>query len=339
MFDTRFRALAAGVALSFATLGALPAAAEVSEVTLANQFSLSHLPLMIMKDQQFVEKQLAAQGLPETKVNWISLAGSSAMIDGLLSGSLHVASTGTSGFAVLWDKTKGGVKSLGAQAHNVLNLVTRVPGVEKLEDLPLDTKIAVPAVGTSPQALALKMAAYQMFGPDQVNRFDQMTVTMSHPDAYAALQSEGSGVGSHFTAPPFEVWETAKIPGAKVILSAEDTQGGEPATGTVLMATSKFRDANPKTFVAVHEALKDAVNFINENPEDSARIYLAALNNTKDSVEETAALIADPRMGYTVTPRNIVKLLGLFEQVGAIKNVPADWKDLFFPELHALDGN
>ncbi|MFC0278340.1 ABC transporter substrate-binding protein [Falsigemmobacter intermedius] len=339
MTETRFRTFLAGIALGTSLAFAAPASAEVSEVTLANQFSLSHLPLMIMKDQQFIEKQLAAQGLPDTKVNWISLAGSSAMIDGLLSGSLHVASTGTSGFAVLWDKTKGQVKSLGAQAYNVLNLVTRLPGVEKLEDLPLDTKIAVPAVGTSPQALALKIAALQKFGPDQINRFDQMTVTMAHPDAYAALQSSGSGVDSHFTAPPFEVWETARIDGAKVILSAEDVQGGEPATGTVLMATTKFRDANPKTFTAVHEALKDSVNFINENPEEAAKIYLAALNNTKDSVEETAKLIADPRMGYTVTPTNVVKLLGLFKDVGAIKTVPEDWKDLFFPELHELNGN
>ena len=165
MTETRFRTFLAGIALGTSLAFAAPASAEVSEVTLANQFSLSHLPLMIMKDQQFIEKQLAAQGLPDTKVNWISLAGSSAMIDGLLSGSLHVASTGTSGFAVLWDKTKGQVKSLGAQAYNVLNLVTRLPGVEKLEDLPLDTKIAVPAVGTSPQALALKIAALQKFGP------------------------------------------------------------------------------------------------------------------------------------------------------------------------------
>lgn len=330
--------LAAAATLVLCTGIITPALAEVKELKLANQYSIMHLPLMIMKQEGLVEKRLAEAGLNETQVSWLSLAGSSGMIDGMLSGSLHVASTGTSGFAILWDRTKGKIKSLGGQSTASMQLVTRLPGVESLKDLPSDTKIALPAVGTSPQALALKMYALKKYGKEDVDRFDQMTVTMAHPDAFAAMMSAGSGIDSHFTAPPFGNWELERVEGAKVIFDSNDVTGG-PVTNTVLMASSDFYDENPKTASAVALALQDAVDFIVSRPEDAAKIYLAAINDTRSSVDETAAAIADAKMGFQVRPENTVKLLGLMKEVGVIKTAPEDWKDLFFADVHGMDGS
>jgi len=331
------RTLMSGLVASLA-LTAAPAVAEVTEINIANQYSLGHLPLMIMKDQGFVEKELKARGLDGTTVNWLNLAGSSAMIDGLLSGGLQVASTGTSGFAILWDRTKGQVKAIGAQTYMPTILVTRDPNVKGIKDLTDKNRIAVPAVGTSPQAIFLKMAAFELYGKDKVGHFDKMTVTMAHPDAYAAMLSGAGGIDTHFAPPPFPQWEEEHVPGARAILNSDDLTGG-PATTTVVMASEKFRAQSPKAFAAVSAALRDAINFINANPKKAAEIFLRELKNTKDSVDDTAKLIAAPDTTFTYVPKNTVKLFNSMYDVGVLKRKPNDWKELFFAEAHDLDGN
>ncbi len=330
---TLLSAMVAGV-----TLATAPAFAEVKQINIANQYSMAHLPLMVMKDQGFVEKRLKAQGLDDTTVNWLNLAGSSAMMDGLLSGGLQVASTGTSGFAILWDRTRGQVKAIGAQTYMPTILVTRDPDVKSPKDLTDKNRIAVPAVGTSPQAIFLKMAALELYGKDKVNHFDKMTVTMAHPDAYAAMLSGAGGVDTHFSPPPFPQWEMERVPGARIILNSDDLTGG-PATTTVVMANEKFRADSPKAFAAVSAGLRDAIDYINAHPKEAAEIYLRALKNTKDSVEETAALITAPGTTFTYVPKNTVKLFDAMYDVGVLKRKPNDWKELFFPELHDVNGN
>lgn len=333
MVGAALTALVAGAALHGA-----PAFAEVAEINIANQYSLAHLPLMVMKDQGFVEKELKARGLEGVKVNWLNLAGSSAMMDGLLSGGLQVASTGTSGFAILWDRTRGKVKAIGAQTYMPTILVTRDPDVKSIKDLSEKNRIAVPAVGTSPQAIFLKMAALELYGKDKVNAFDKLTVTMAHPDAYAAMLSGAGGIDSHFSPPPFPQWEEEHVPGAHVILNSDDLTGG-PATTTVVMASEDFRSASPKAFAAVSAALRDAIDYINANPKSAAESYLRALNNKRDTVEDTTKILTGPGMTFTYIPKNTVKLFNSMYDVGVLKRKPSDWKELFFAEAYDLDGN
>jgi len=35
----------------------------------------------------------------------------------------------------------------------------------------------------------------------------------------------------------------------------------------------------------------------------------------------------------------VMKIYGFMNKVGALKNMPATWQDLFFPEAHGLKGN
>src|ERR1700724_1528826 len=64
-------------ALPFAV--ATSAAAEVSEITVAQQFGVSFLPLMVMEKQGLVEKHAALAGLGGVKVVWTKVAGPSVM--------------------------------------------------------------------------------------------------------------------------------------------------------------------------------------------------------------------------------------------------------------------
>ena len=38
-------------------------------------------------------------------------------------------------------------------------------------------------------------------------------------------------------------------------------------------------------------------------------------------------------------PANVMKIHGFMNRVGSLKNMPASWRDLFFPEAHELKGD
>ena len=81
----------ATIAVCAALAVSTSARAEVSEITLAQQYGVSFLPLMVMQKEQLIEKHAAAAGLNGIKVSWAKMAGPSVMNDGLISGNLHFA--------------------------------------------------------------------------------------------------------------------------------------------------------------------------------------------------------------------------------------------------------
>ena len=151
------RALACAFALTVVLVGGVKA--EVSEITVAQQYGVSFLPLMVMEKNQLVEKHAAAAGLSGLKVSWAKVAGPSAMNDGLISGALHFAAQGAPSLITLWDKTNGQIKGVSAMTTYPLYLVTRNPDVKSIKDFSDQDKIAVPSVKISTQAIMLQMAA------------------------------------------------------------------------------------------------------------------------------------------------------------------------------------
>ena len=51
---------------------AAPAAAELLEMSVAQQYGVSFLPLMVMERDKLVEKYARAAGLGEVKVSWVA---------------------------------------------------------------------------------------------------------------------------------------------------------------------------------------------------------------------------------------------------------------------------
>src|SRR5215510_14843663 len=108
----RFVSIAAAVAL---LAGATTGRAEVSEITIAQQFGVSFLPLMLMERDQLIEKHAKAAGA-EVKTNWQKVAGPSVINDGLLSGNVHFGAVGAPSLITLWSRTKNNVGVKGVSA-------------------------------------------------------------------------------------------------------------------------------------------------------------------------------------------------------------------------------
>src|SRR3954462_15817806 len=168
----KFKAIAAAALIVAASTTA--PRAELGEITVAQQFGVAFLPLMLMERDQLIEKHAKAAGV-EVKTNWQKVAGPSVINDGLLSGNVHFGAVGAPSLATLWSRTKTnvGVKGAAAMTSYLLNSVTRNPDLKSLKDLTQKDKIAVPPLKISAQARMLKMSAYDLFGPTNYQKFDE----------------------------------------------------------------------------------------------------------------------------------------------------------------------
>ncbi|MEA2928055.1 MAG: sulfonate transport system substrate-binding protein [Hyphomicrobiales bacterium] len=314
------------------------ARAEIPEITIAQQFGVSFLPFMLMERDHLVEKHAKAAGV-EVKTNWQKVAGPSVINDGLLSGTVHFGAVGAPSLITLWSKTKGnvGIKGMAAMTSYPLYFVTRNPDLKSLKDLSGKDKIAVPSVKISTQAIMLQMAAADLFGQANYQKFDEYTVSLAHPDAMVALMNNTGGVNAHFATSPFYEQEM-KIPGARVLTTSYDILGGR-ASALVVITTTKFHDGNPKLYKAFLAAQKEAIDTINADKRKAAQAYLDIANDKKNTVDDIFAVINDKDYAYTLSPEKVFKTAVFMAKVGSIKDAPATWQDMFFPDIHNIPGD
>jgi NitT/TauT family transport system substrate-binding protein len=315
------------------------ATAELSEISVAQQYGVSFLPLMVMERDKLVEKRAKAEGLGDIKVNWVSVAGPSVMNDGVISGAIQFIAVGAPSLITLWDKTKANVqvKGMSAMTTYPLYLNVRNPDVKSIKDFTDKDKIAIPSIKVSTQAIMLQMAAAKLYGDANYAKLDPITVGLSHPDAMLALINNVGGVDAHFATSPFHEQEM-KIPGVRTLTTNYEILGG-PATALVIAASTRFREANPKLYKAFYDALNEAINGINRDKRAASKVYLEQAKDTKNSVDDIYAMINAADYAYTLTPQKVGKTADFMYKIGSIKTKPDSWKDLFFSEVHALPGD
>jgi NitT/TauT family transport system substrate-binding protein len=329
--------------LVFITLiAALGLHAEVSEVRIpTGAGGVGFLPLLVMEKHQLIEKHAKEAGIPNLKVRWINIGGPSVMNDALLSGSADFITAGPPAFITLWDRTftSAKVKGVAAMSSMPMYLNARTDRLQKLDDITDKDKIAVTAIKVSIPSIIMQMYAQKKYG--QATRFDKYTVTMTHPDAVIALlagsSAASSTIAAHFTSPPFAQREK-RDPRVKTIMLSDDVMGGS-TTFTMVSTTTKFREQNPKVYGAVLKAIDEANRMIAADKNSAAELLLAATNDKGFSVKEIVDVLSDPHVKFTTTPENVMKYADFMHSIGSIKNRPASWKDMFFPEIQGANGS
>jgi len=314
-----------------------PAAAEVNEVRFARQLGLGYLQFYVMEERKLVEKHAQQLGLTVT-TRWHPLGTPTSITDALLTGNVDIVGIGLPAFLTMWDKTRGNmnVRAIVALNRQPAYLNTRDPNIKSVGDFTDKDRIALPAPKVSVQAIMLQMIAEKTFGPGKYDVLDRLTVGMSHPDGLAALLSGKLEITAHFTSAPFQYQELENPAIRKVLTSYEATDG--PNTFAVAATTSRWREANPQVYKVVNAALAEANDFIAQNPRETAQIFLK-LENAKIPVDFIQKLISDPEFSFAPAPENVMKIYRFMNRVGALKNLPATWQDLFVPEAAGLSGS
>jgi NitT/TauT family transport system substrate-binding protein len=299
------------------------------------------LPLLVMERHGLIEKHSAAAGLDNVRVRWIELGGPAVVNDALLSGSADFIAAGPPAFLTLWDRTQNSsIQVLGVAAMTSLPMYlnTGARHLRTLDDLTDQDKIGVTAPKVSIPAIIMQMYARQKHGPAETTRYDKYTVSMTHPDGVIAMLSGSGAISAHFTSPPFHQRER-RDPAIRTILNSDTVMGG-PTTFTMVSTTGQFREANPKLYTAVVQALGEATAMIVADRREAAEILLQSSSADGGfTIDEIVEVLNDPDITFTTTPERVMKYAEFMHDVGSITHLPASWKDLFFPEIHDAPGS
>ncbi len=317
------------------------AQAEIGDIKVASGPSIGYLPYYVMEHHKLFEKHAKAAGLGDVKASYVAITGGAAMNDALLSGALEFSSVAVPAFLTLWSKTRGTaqeVKAASALNSQPVFMNTNNPNIKSVKDLTPKDRIAVTAVKVSVHAIIVQMAAAQAFGEANFAQLDSITVGLPHPTARDALLSKSGDVTVHMATEPFAAQEL-KSPGIHSVLSSYDVLGG-PATVSLVVATSKFRQANPKTYAAFMAGLDEAIKLIDKDKKASAEIFVKA-TKSKASPAEVMEGLEDKKnpITFSTTPLHVMRFADFMAKAKTIQNKPASWKDLFFPEVHSLPGS
>jgi NitT/TauT family transport system substrate-binding protein len=330
-----FCRLAAVAALTAALIVPKAALAEANIVRVAKQFGIGYMQYMVMQELKLVEKHAKAAGLDVT-TEWATFRSSDVMNDALISGSVDFVSLGVPGIITIYSKTKGTASEVkGVLGLNVspLMLLVRDPAIKSLRDFNDTHRIALPAVKVSNQAIILQMAAAKEFGDAKYNALDHLTVSMSHPDATAAMLGGQSEITANFSSAPFQ-YRQMKNPNIKLLINSKDLFLDDPMSFNIVAATSKFRSENPKLYAAFVAGMKEATDIINADKRKGAEIYLKSTGE-KTSIDDIMDVLADKDIIYNNKVGGIRTFVNFMAKTGTLKNPPADWKDMFFPEAMA----
>ena len=77
--------------------------------------------------------------------------------------------------------------------------------------------------------------------------------------------------------------------------------------------------------------MKEATDLINADKRKGAEVYLKVTGD-KTPIDDMMDVLADPAIIYNTKIGGIGSFVGFMGRVGTLKNPPADWKDMFFPE-------
>ncbi len=326
--------LAAGAALC---LHGAAAQAE-GRIRVAQQFGIGYLILDVVRDQQLIEKHGKQEGL-DIAVEWAQISGSTAMDEALLSNNLDVVSAGVPPALVLWDRTRGrqNVKLIATLGSLPNYLLTNNPAIKTLDDFSDKDRIAVPAAGAGFQSRTLQIEAARRWGKANFKKLDDISVSLPHPDATAALISGGLEVDAHFSSAPFYYQALAANPKIHKVISSYDILGG-PASFNALYTTQKFHDENPKTYKAFFDALVEAEQWIAGHKAEATGVFIR-VQHSKLPPDLIRAIIDDPENQFTIAPQRTKVYADEMYKLGVLKNQAQSWQDYFFDEAHALPGS
>ena len=320
------RLLAAAVA-ALVLGGVGPAAAEdARQLRIVKQPGLGYLQLIVMREQKALEKRL-----PGVEIEWRQLTSGPVIRDAMVAGQMDIGSGGVAPFIQAIDK---GIdwKALGALNDMPLYLNCARADIKTLKDVKPGDRIAMPALG-SMQHVVLQMQAEKDLGDPK--KLNQQIVAMAHPDGTAAILSKRE-ITCHLSSPPFQ-YEQLRDPGIHKVFDSYQATGG-PHTFNLVWASDKWAKANPRLVRAFVEALKEATEFVNANPAEAARLYVAS-EKAKSTPEQILDIMKQDGIRYTMAPSGLMRFAAYMQKIGMIRAVPASWRDYAFEHLHALPGN
>ena len=230
------------------------------KITIVQQYGMAYAPFKIMEKKGFLEANYNG----DLDVEYTVLNSGSTITESFAAGTVDV---GAMGLAPAITGASSGVgfkicSNLAAQPHKIM---TNNPKIKSLKDIGKDDKIALVNIGSF-QHILLGMAAKEQLG--NAHALDENISAMAHPDGMTALLNKQ--VACQLTTSPY----TFKEADEKGISEVEALESVWPSGNTFIVACASqdLHDNHPDLYEAVVKGIQDAIDFINNNPEEAAEM-------------------------------------------------------------------
>ena len=291
-------------------------AQENATLSIAYQYGIAYLPLIVMKDQKLIEKYY-----PNVEVNWQVLSSSLPINEGLITGNIDVGAMGVA------PAITGIMKGIPCKIFSALSsqpqvMMTNNPEIKSMADITPATRIAAVTFG-SVQHIFIAMAAKNELG--DAHAMDNNIVAMSHPDGMAALLA--GSVDCQMATAPYVFME--RDAGMYEITSVSKVW---PAGNTFIVgvASTTLYEKNPALYQALVQAMAEASRYLTEQPQAAANSLCAGLDVDAGTL---LGWLSDPACGYANQTKGIMTMASFMAEEGFIDAAPSSYTDLVYDNV------
>ena len=295
---------------------------DSKELNIAYQSSIAYAPLLVMKEQKLVEKYYDG----DLTVNYKLMANGSEINEAITAGSIDVGCMGAApaitgiGSGVPYKIYTG----LSSQPYAIL---TNQADINSLSDITADDQVAITNINSHPHIL-LAMAAKKYLG--DAHALDANLVVLSNADGYSSIVS--GAVQCHMVISPYNFMEIANEEAD--IHEIEIGKDVWPNGNTFIVGVvgKKLYEEDPKLYKALCDATDEAMQWIAEHPEETAKILA---EDYDASEEEILAWMQDPRSNYSSELKGVLELAQFMGEEGFLDadKVPSGLSDIAFDNV------
>lgn len=253
--------------------------------------NINHVPAMIAKDKGYFEQQLG----DGTTVEYKTFADGAAFMTALKTGEIDAGLVGP-GPAMNNYSTGADVRIIaGASTGGTVVLAREGSGITSPEDLAGKTFIT-PAVGCTHDV------QYETYLQDLGITSERIGGTMKHLTGNPAQYSAMLQAGKIDIAVAPEPW-AAQIQvetGAEVVIPWNEISFGETLPASILVTSGDMIENHNETIEKIVAAHKEAVTFIEENPQEAKEITIKDIKETTgQELDQEVVDLAWERIGFT----------------------------------------
>ncbi len=294
---------------------------EAATLNLAYQYGVAYAPLSIVKEQELIEKAYEEATGKKVTVTWNQMSSGADINTGISAGSIDAGFMGAA--PAITGVTKGvGYKiftNLSGQEHG---LMTNDANIKSFDDLiGSSNQIALVNIGSIQHillAMALENAGYDP------HALDANIVAMAHPDGMAALES--GNASCHLTSNPY-IFKERQEENLHEIMDVTQAWGIDDSF-IVGVASETMHDNDPDLYQALCSAIEKAVNYINDNQEEAAKITCEFDGNSE---QEELEYIQKSK--YTIETSNLFELASFMARTEFIESAPESYEALVFDNV------
>lgn len=298
----------------FATSSLAFAATQIKELNVSYVKPPFVLQLLVMKDHKLLEKEFEKDGI---KVNWHNMGTSPEAARAMAAESLDIAGNMNTAALLMLNAEGLPVRVVAGTAHPTSNFaIVSQPGKEySIKDL--KGKQVVGPKGTFLHQLLV--AALEKEG---MKESDVQFVNMGIPKSLAAVVAGRADAALVASSALIK----ANKSGAKTIISADGLV--EPTL--VMTTTDKFAKEHPDIITRVNKVYKQALDWMNENPEKTAEM---GAQEHGISVEDAKTLMERSHYTSKMTKKDVqdLKVNEKFLKDNGMMRNPVKVEELILP--------